>query len=133
MWSKAHPTAPCPTAKDLALALSDDHALDDAWGRRMTVTCTAQPGDQVIGLTSAGTDGIAGNTDDVASWDLGHELTDLVHGPRWAPIVVKAPSDGPRSPVTLSAPLKHTVKLRDTIKVKPAPTLSGGDGIPDVR
>lgn len=78
-WAAAHRGAPCP---DLA-ELGTETELSDPWGHRFALTCTGQPEDQIIGLISAGPDGTAGTADDVASWQLGRELTDRIRGPRW--------------------------------------------------
>jgi len=76
-WSRDHAGAPCP---DRA-ALGAD--VLDPWGHPIELTCTEQPAGQVVGAVSAGRDGIAGNDDDVTSWTLGAEVTDLVRGARW--------------------------------------------------
>jgi hypothetical protein len=39
---------------------------------------------------------MAGNGDDVASWQLGRDVTDLVRGPRW--IVAPKPPEKPAKP-----------------------------------
>jgi len=76
-WSRDHAGAPCPDSATLGVLAIDP------WGHAIELTCTDQPADQVIGATSAGPDGIAGNGDDVASWALGREVTNLVRGARW--------------------------------------------------
>jgi eukaryotic-like serine/threonine-protein kinase len=81
-WAKAHDGAPCPDAA----ALGD---VKDPWGHAFAITCTDQPGDQIIGLVSAGPDGSDGTADDIASWQLGHDVTSLVHGARWTVAVAK--------------------------------------------
>jgi hypothetical protein len=60
-WSRDHPGAPCPDAATLG-------APDDPWGRPPAITCTDQPGDQVVGAISSGPDGEPGTADDIASW-----------------------------------------------------------------
>jgi len=87
-WSSAHAGAPCP---DVA-ALGGDAA--DSWGHPFALTCTGQPENQIVGLISAGPDGVSGNEDDVASWQLGRDVTDLVRGARW----VAAAAPPPPSP-----------------------------------
>jgi hypothetical protein len=85
-WSKQHAGAPCPDASVLGDA-------KDPWGRPYQITCTDQPGDQIVGLVSAGPDGVVGTGDDVASWRLERSVTDPVRGARWkeaAPVKVPA-------------------------------------------
>ena len=77
-WSKTHAGALCPVAKDVAA----DASLD-GWGNGLTLTCTDQPADQIVGVISAGPDGAMGTADDIASWTLGHDITAIVHGARW--------------------------------------------------
>ncbi|HEX7702161.1 MAG TPA: hypothetical protein VF403_15595, partial [Kofleriaceae bacterium] len=96
-WSKTHVGSPCPTA-----AILDD--ARDPWGRAFRFSCSDQPGDQIVGLISDGPDGIPNTGDDVASWQLGHEVTALVRGARWR---VDAP--------------KHTKPA--TVVAKPAPAV----------
>jgi hypothetical protein len=76
-WSHDHPGAPCPDAAVLG-------AADDPWGHPLAVTCTEQPGDQIAGAISAGPDGQPGTADDIASWQLGQDATDLARGARWS-------------------------------------------------
>jgi len=76
-WAPEHQGMPCP---DLA-ALGD--APSDPWGHPFRLTCTDQPGDQIIGAISAGPDGVPATADDIASWLLGREVTDSVRGARW--------------------------------------------------
>jgi hypothetical protein len=38
----------------------------------------------MIGIVSAGPDGKLGTDDDVASWQMGHEITDVLRGARWS-------------------------------------------------
>jgi eukaryotic-like serine/threonine-protein kinase len=79
-WAETNPSAPCPSANDLAPA-----ARDDGWGHPLRVTCTDQPADQRIGVLSVGPDGKPGTDDDLASWTLGPEVTRAVRGTRWKP------------------------------------------------
>ncbi|CAN5154810.1 hypothetical protein BH11MYX1_BH11MYX1_41390 [soil metagenome] len=76
-WAKTHAGAACPTI----VGLGGNN--DDPWGHPMQLTCTDQPTKQMIGALSAGPDGIFGTDDDIASWELGHDVTDLVRGPNW--------------------------------------------------
>jgi hypothetical protein len=76
-WARDHAGEPCPELAEL------DVAAPDPWGHPLQLTCAAQPADQMIGAISAGPDGIAGNSDDVVSWQLGPEVTEPVRGPRW--------------------------------------------------
>jgi len=87
-WSRDHAGAPCPDGNALG------GVVLDPWGHPIELTCTEQPAAQVAGAISAGPDGIAGNDDDVRSWTLGPEVTDLVRGARWssAPAATAAPA-----------------------------------------
>lgn len=76
-WARDHAGAPCPDLAALGVATADP------WGHPIELTCTDQPADQIVGVTSAGPDGLRGNSDDVKSWTLGPAVTDLVHGARW--------------------------------------------------
>jgi hypothetical protein len=76
-WSRDHAGAPCPALATLGLAARDP------WGHDLTLTCTDQPADQMIGARSAGPDAVFGTDDDVTSWTLGPSVTSLVRGPRW--------------------------------------------------
>jgi hypothetical protein len=78
-WASSHADAPCPDAAALGVTETDP------WKHAFTVTCTDQPGDQIIGVVSAGPDGTAGNADDIASWQLSRDVTQAVHGARWKP------------------------------------------------
>jgi serine/threonine-protein kinase len=94
-WSRDHPGAPCPDAAALGVP-------GDPWGTPPRVTCTDQPGDQIAGAISAGPDGQHGTADDLASWQLGRDITDLVRGTRWLvappPPVVKPVTQRPSAP-----------------------------------
>jgi serine/threonine-protein kinase len=79
-WSHAHPGAPCP-------AVGDVETTVDPWDRPLRITCTEQPSDQIVGVTSDGPDGARHTADDIVSWRLGPEVTDLVRGPRWHAVV----------------------------------------------
>jgi tRNA A-37 threonylcarbamoyl transferase component Bud32 len=84
-WAKLHAGAACPTIADLAVTAVDP------WKHAFAITCTDQPANQMIGVVSAGPDGTPGTADDVASWTLGRDVTDPVHGTRWvaAPKIIK--------------------------------------------
>jgi len=88
-WSHDHAGAPCPSSSVLG------PAVQDPWGHPIELTCTDQPANQIIGAISAGPDGALGTQDDVGSWQLGRDVTDLVHGARWVaashPAVGKPP------------------------------------------
>jgi hypothetical protein len=104
-WSKLHAGAPCPAAHELASAAD----LADPWGHAVAITCTAQPGDQRIGVTSAGPDGVFETPDDLASWTLGRDVTAIVRGPRWveaahAPTAAPAVSRPRPRPVAPAVP-----------------------------
>jgi len=88
-WSRDHAGAPCPGAAALG-------SVQDPWGHPLEITCTDQPANQIIGAMSAGPDGAAGTADDVGSWQLGRDVTDLVRGPRWAPAKRPRPIVRPR-------------------------------------
>jgi len=95
-WSRDHAGAPCPDGAALG------GGVLDPWGHPIELTCTAQPADQVAGAISAGPDGITGNADDVMSWTLGPEVTDLVRGARWrsTPAATAAPAGTAASAAT---------------------------------
>ncbi len=76
-WASTHPGAPCPRLADLG------GPIVDPWGHPVQLTCTDQPADQIIGVRSFGPDGAPATDDDVASWQLGNEITSLVRGSRW--------------------------------------------------
>jgi serine/threonine-protein kinase len=78
-WANAHPGASCPDVEALG------GSGDDAWGHRIVLTCTDQPADQRIGAISLGPDGVRGTDDDIASWQLGRDVTALVKGKRKTP------------------------------------------------
>jgi hypothetical protein len=58
-------------------------ATADPWSHPFRITCADQPGDQIVGVISAGPDGVPDTADDIASWQLGRDVTDLVRGARW--------------------------------------------------
>jgi serine/threonine-protein kinase len=77
-WSRKHQGAPCPEITELV------DAPRDPWAHVFRLTCAEQPADQIIGVISAGLDGTPSTADDIASWQLGREVTDCVRGTRWA-------------------------------------------------
>ncbi|HUS31002.1 MAG TPA: hypothetical protein VMZ53_20975, partial [Kofleriaceae bacterium] len=76
-WSKANAAAPCPDAATLGVI------DNDPWGHPLQITCTDQPASQIAGAVSSGPDGVFGTPDDIASWELGSEITRVVRGSRW--------------------------------------------------
>ena len=111
-WSNAHAGAPCP---DVA-ALGGDG--DDPWGRPFALTCTGQPENQIVGLISAGPDGVSGNDDDVASWQLGRDVTDLVRGARWVAAAPSPPPAPATAPPVTPRPRPHPAA--EPVKPRPA-------------
>jgi hypothetical protein len=95
-WASEHAGAACPDASALG------PAVNDPWGHPIAVTCTDQPANQTVGAISAGPDGALGTADDIASWQLGRDVTALVRGQRWAsverPAVRPKPARPPRTP-----------------------------------
>ena len=73
-WASSHPGAPCPTTAALGLELLDP------WRHPFQITCTDQPGDQIVGIVSSGEDGTLGTTDDISSWQVGAHG---INGSRW--------------------------------------------------
>ncbi|MGE0549488.1 MAG: protein kinase [Kofleriaceae bacterium] len=129
-WAAAHADASCPEIAALAPFVGAD-MLVDPWTRPFQVTCTEQPGDQQIGLLSAGADGKLGTDDDLASWTMGAELTATVRGGRW-----RATSSRGAAEAVVHKPAKPVVPTKPRNK----PTGEGrrfidldGDGIPDKR
>lgn len=100
-WSRDHAGEPCP---DLA-ALGVDGR--DPWGHPLQLTCTDQPADQRIGAISPGPDGIAGSDDDLASWTLGREVTELVRGARWPVAAAPHPAGKRRGSAPAASPPPH--------------------------
>jgi tRNA A-37 threonylcarbamoyl transferase component Bud32 len=103
-WSRDHSGAACP---DIAAL---EGAPTDPWGKAFRITCTDQPGDQIVGVISSGPDGVAANADDIASWQLDQDVTAAVRGTRW---VAKAPeAKKPASTKPVSRPTKPTEKKK---------------------
>jgi len=92
-WAKLHAGATCPTIADLAVTTVDP------WKHPFAITCTDQPANQIIGVVSAGPDGTPGTADDIASWTLGRDVTDPVHGSRWVAAPPKTIKKQPQRPV----------------------------------
>jgi len=108
-WSHGHTGAPCPSASALG------RPVRDPWGHPLEITCADQPANQMVGAISAGPDGALGTQDDVASWQLGRDVTDVVHGARW-----------------LAAP-RATAAAKPAKPAKPAPRPKDDDDIPTER
>jgi len=108
-WSRDHTGAPCPDGAALGVAMLDP------WGHPLAITCTDQPADQRIGAISGGPDGVIGNHDDVASWNLGRDVTELVRGARWKP----APATG--TPVVKRGKDRSAARDRTPATAAPAP------------
>jgi len=85
-WSHDHAGAPCPDAAEVAATVVDP------WGHAFRITCTDQPGGQIVGVISSGSDGVVDSGDDIASWQLGRDVTDIVHGARWTVAPAKRPT-----------------------------------------
>jgi hypothetical protein len=133
-WARDHAGEPCP---DVA-ALGIDGR--DPWGRPLQLTCTDQPADQRIGAISPGPDGIAGTDDDLASWNLGRPITELVRGARWPVGPTTRPATRPHSagPSTGAPPPHARRPAPPTPTADPAPVLTppvdaAGDDIPARR
>jgi serine/threonine-protein kinase len=77
-WSRGHAGAPCPDVVALGITVADP------WAHPFRITCIDQPDDQMVGVISAGPDGVMNTADDLVSWRLGNDLGALVRGPRWA-------------------------------------------------
>lgn len=112
-WSRSHAGAPCPDAIVLGIA-----ALDP-WGHPIELTCTEQPGDQIMGAISAGPDGIPGNSDDVKSWNLGPGVTQLVQGPRWKSIPVATEATSSKRRRDASSTNDPILTIRRTTSARP--------------
>jgi len=100
-WAKTHAGAPCPDGSVLGDA-------KDPWGHAFQITCTDQPGDHIIGLVSPGPDGVVGSADDIASWRLGHDVTDSIHGARWTAAPTKPIAKTTTPPPRVKTPVKTT-------------------------
>lgn len=108
-----------------ASTISRTGVTHDSWGHPLAMTCTDQPGDQIVGAISGGPDGKLGTADDIASWQLGRDVTDLVRGGRWstvpqrpaarqavpakpqpAALAPAKPADAPQKPTPTHVPTK---------------------------
>ena len=107
-WVPGHAGKVCPTIHDVA---AGDAALD-GWGNTMLLTCTDQPGDQMVGVRSAGADGVLGTDDDITSWTLGRDVTAAVAGPRWTAATATAEPAG--KPVARAKPKPVTTAKPST-------------------
>lgn len=137
-WSHAHPGARCPDAAALGAAL-------DPWGQPLRIVCSDQPADQIAGVLSYGPDGEPGTRDDVVSWALGADVTDLARGPRWsASHGMAAAGTGGRHgggrPGPRTSPSVPPLAGGSSPAAPPRPPPAGagsndtdGDGIPDRR
>ena len=136
-WAKTHEGAPCPTLEALGVA-----ERVDPWQQPLQLTCSDQPGDQRIGVRSAGADGALGTADDVTSWTMGADVTGLVHGARW--IAGGSEKAGSGSEKAGSGPVKAVAGTGKPPPKKPRTKPMGasstgevidldGDGIPDKR
>lgn len=125
-WSRGHAGARCPDAAALGVAELDP------WGQPLRIVCADQPADQIAGVLSFGPDGVPGTRDDVTSWTLGPEVTELARGPRWTASRRSVPrSTAPAAPEATPPAARSTVK-------PPAGTRAGsndtdGEGIPNRR
>jgi len=124
-WSETHAAAMCPTAAELG-------AARDPWQHLYAVTCTDQPADQVVGVRSAGADGVMETDDDIVSWNL-EDAMKLARGPRWKPVIAPVPTplptELPRAPLGHKTPPKRPPPALD----KDSTLDLDGDGIPDRR
>ena len=112
-WSRDHAGAPCPSSSALG------PEVQDPWGHALQITCTDQPANQIVGVVSAGPDGTLGTPDDIGSWQLGRDVTDAVHGPRW----VAAPA----------RPVKPARPRPAQAEGRPRPPKADDDDIPRER
>jgi serine/threonine protein kinase len=118
-WAKDHAGAACPDVAALGVDTSDP------WHHAMKLSCTDQPGDQIVGLVSAGPDGQFGTADDIASWQLAHDVTAAVHGSRWVAAAPKPTK--PAKPAIATKPKPPATPVK-----KPAVELDE-NGIPISR
>lgn len=137
-WAHDHAGAACPEHTAVGTTL-------DPWGHPIALTCTDQPADQRVGAISAGPDGVAGNDDDVASWNLGQDVTDLVRGPRWKAAQPTTQAPPPRRPKEATTAPGHPAATSTTrppaptghpaasTKPSAAPLDAGADDIPARR
>jgi serine/threonine protein kinase len=129
-WSRDHAGAPCPDISALGSA-------NDPWGHTLRLTCSDQPGDQMVGAISAGPDGTFGTADDIASWQLGYDVTDPVRGGRWVVAPTKTVEASPPSKqvTTTTLPKQPTTTKPTHPNVRPStPTVQlDENGLPVSR
>jgi hypothetical protein len=129
-WARNHAGDPCPDMSELGIT-----ALDP-WRRAIELTCSDQPAGQMIGAISAGPDGIIGNDDDIASWALGREVTEVVRGARWQslqPSVTRSRSIQRRKEGSPAAPAPQPGEPASPSSTPAASTPSSMPAIPAVR
>jgi len=107
-WSHDHAGAPCPDVATLGVT------GDDGWGHPLRITCADQPADQIIGVVSLGPDGQAGTDDDVASWQLGKDVTSTVRGARWVTVAQAIPDTTKTDVATTDAAKTDSAKTDST-------------------
>jgi hypothetical protein len=123
-WSREHAGAPCPQISDVAAD------ANDPWGHPFKVTCSDQPANQIVGLVSAGPDGTHGTADDLTSWTMGREVTDIVRGQRWKeavaePVAVKASQPTPET-TSAKTPTSSKTPTRKQTKRNSSTSNAGG-------
>jgi serine/threonine-protein kinase len=106
-WARRHASSPCPSTEQVV-----GHEVLDGWGHAITLTCTDQPDDFIVGARSAGIDGHMGTDDDLLSWQRNPVAG---KGARWTPKRVAAAKAPPKKPTTK------------------APKPAASDDIPDER
>jgi len=106
-WSRTHAGAPCPTFAALG------PAVNDPWGNPLEITCTDQPASQIVGVISAGPDGALGTQDDVGSWQLGRDITDIVRGARWTAGAASPPPDATDTPPDIELVIEYSPEATD--------------------
>ena len=130
-WSHGHAGAPCPTASLLGAP------VQDPWGHPIELTCTDQPAKQIAGAISAGPDGQPGTADDIGSWQLGRDVTDIVRGERWAAAPAKSDkpvrSDRSDRPEPSDRPAKSDKPAKPDRPVRQVPRKIDNDDIPTER
>jgi serine/threonine protein kinase len=123
-WSKDHAGAPCPTLEALQIS------SNDPWSHPLALTCTDQPKHQMIGVISAGPDGEFGTSDDVSSWQLGCDFTDMMRGEHWG--AASKRSTAPSHDTTADKLVDSTkpVDTKTGLKKKTEPAYAGTPQIP---
>ena len=89
-WARAHASLPCPSTEQVV-----GHAVADAWGHPIAVTCTDQPADYIVGARSAGLDGQPNTDDNLVSWRADPTAA---KGARWTPKRVAASRSPAKKP-----------------------------------